>query len=217
MHLGFPIKIVEAYKSLYGKIWRLLGVFVCMILTAAVAAIVRAVLVILLIAGFTMVFSPNSGAGGRTFAMFIGFGMFLIIGVSAMVVWVRYALAIACCVVEDLGVRKSLKRSVALSKGSRFRTFLINIVFLIAGVLLGAALGGLAVIAQPEVKRQAAIAPDNPQQMYETVAAQEMVFRRELLLGRLREHGALCLEVAPHQLSASLLNQYLSVKERNLI
>jgi hypothetical protein len=33
-------------------------------------------------------------------------------------------------------------------------------------------------------------------------------------LGRMREHGAL-LEVAPHQLSA-VLNQYLSVKERNL-
>jgi hypothetical protein len=53
--------------------------------------------------------------------------------------------------------------------------------------------------------------------MYETVAAQEMVFRRELLLGRLREHGALCLEVAPSQLSTAVLNQYLSVKERNLI
>jgi hypothetical protein len=33
------------------------------------------------------------------------------------------------------------------------------------------------------VKRRAAVAPDNPQQMYETVAAQERVFRLELLLG----------------------------------
>jgi uncharacterized protein (DUF58 family) len=86
-----------------------------------------------------------------------------------------------------------------------------------AGQLLSRHLVIFIVIAQPEVKRQSAIAPDTPQQMYETVAAQEMVFRRELLLGRLREHGALCLEVTPHQLSAAVLNQYLSVKERNLV
>jgi len=86
-----------------------------------------------------------------------------------------------------------------------------------AGQLVSRHLVIFIVIAQPEVKRQAAVAPDNAQQMYETVAAQEMVFRRELLLGRLREHGALCLEVAPHQLSAAVLNQYLSVKERNLV
>jgi uncharacterized protein (DUF58 family) len=86
-----------------------------------------------------------------------------------------------------------------------------------AGQLLSRHLVIFIVIAHPEVKRQASVAPDNSQQMYETVAAQEMVFRRELLLGRLREHGALCLEVAPHQLSAAVLNQYLSVKERNMI
>jgi len=86
-----------------------------------------------------------------------------------------------------------------------------------AGQLLSRHLVIFIVIAQPEVKSQAAVAPEKPQQMYETVAAQEMVFRRELLLGRLREHGAMCLEVAPQQLSAAVLNQYLSVKERNLI
>ena len=86
-----------------------------------------------------------------------------------------------------------------------------------AGQLLSRHLVIFIVIAQPEVKQQAAVAPGNPQQMYETVAAQEVVFRRELLLGRLREHGALCLEVTPHHLSAAVLNQYLSVKERNLV
>jgi len=86
-----------------------------------------------------------------------------------------------------------------------------------AGQLLSRHLLLFIVIAQPEVKKQAATPPASPQEMYETVAAQEMVFRRELLLGRLREHGALCLEVAPHQLSAAVLNQYLSVKERNLV
>lgn len=86
-----------------------------------------------------------------------------------------------------------------------------------AGQLLSRHLLLFIVIAQPEVKKQASVSPANSQEMYETVAAQEMVFRRDLLLGRLREHGALCLEVAPRNLSAALLNQYLAVKERNMI
>jgi uncharacterized protein (DUF58 family) len=86
-----------------------------------------------------------------------------------------------------------------------------------AGQLLSRHLLLFVVIAQPELKIQASLAPRDGKAMYETVAAQEVIFRRELLLGRLREHGALCMEVAPHQLSAGLLNQYLLVKERNLI
>ncbi|MGB6385971.1 MAG: hypothetical protein WBE45_04905 [Terriglobales bacterium] len=149
VHLGFPIKILEAYKSLNGKIWRVLGVFVCMLLLASVAAIGGTLVVIILIAGFSMLFTPNSGVAGRTFFMFVGFGMVLIVAVSAMIVWVRYALAVACCVVEDLGVMKSLKRSAALSKGSRFRIFLIYLVFFTLNMLVGYALLALAKAAGP--------------------------------------------------------------------
>jgi len=146
VHLGFPITMVEAYKSLKGKVWRLLGVFVCMLLLASLAAVAGALIIVLLIAGVSALFANQrlAGGAGPVLTAFIGFGTILVIAVSAMVVWVRYALAVACCVVEDLGVGKSLKRSVMLSKGSRFRVFLIYIVFLIAGVLLGAALGALA-------------------------------------------------------------------------
>ena len=55
------------------------------------------------------------------------------------------------------------------------------------------------------------------EEMYRSAAAQELVYRRELLLGKLRERGALALEVAPGKLSPTLLNQYLSLKERNLL
>ncbi len=147
VHLGFPITIVEAYKSLKGKIWRLLGVFVCMMLLASLAAIAAALLAGLVFAGLAAFFATRRFAGGSAravFATFIGLGMFSVIAVSAMIVWIRYALAVACCVVEDLGVVNSLKRSASLSRGSRFRIFLIYIVFVIAGALLGAALGGLA-------------------------------------------------------------------------
>jgi hypothetical protein len=146
VHLGFPITIVEAYRSLKGKILRVLGVFVCMLLLAFLAAVAGALLVALLFAGLSALFANQrlAGGAGAAFAVFVGFGMVLVIAVCAMIVWVRYALAVACCVVEDLAVVKSLKRSVTLSKGSRFRIFLIYIVFVIASMLLGAGLGALA-------------------------------------------------------------------------
>ncbi|MFB3815860.1 MAG: DUF58 domain-containing protein [Terriglobales bacterium] len=73
------------------------------------------------------------------------------------------------------------------------------------------------VIGQPELRDKAAERPESATAMYEMVAAQEMVQRRELLLARLRDQGALAMEVMPAQLSTALLNQYLAIKERSLV
>ncbi len=86
-----------------------------------------------------------------------------------------------------------------------------------AGQMLSRHLLLFIAIAQPELKLRARQSPASTTAMYEVVAAQEMVYRRELVLGRLRERGALCMEVEPSRLSAAVLNQYLAVKERNLI
>jgi uncharacterized protein (DUF58 family) len=86
-----------------------------------------------------------------------------------------------------------------------------------AGEMLSRHLLLFVAIAQPELKLRARQSPASVPAMYEAVAAQEMVYRRELLLGRLRERGALCMEVEPSRLSAAVLNQYLMVKERNLV
>jgi len=53
--------------------------------------------------------------------------------------------------------------------------------------------------------------------LFEVVAAQEMVLRRETLISKVRNRGALALEIAPSKLTTALVNQYLEVKERNLI
>ena len=49
------------------------------------------------------------------------------------------------------------------------------------------------------------------------MAAQETVERREVLLRGLRQRGALALELAPGDLTASVVDQYLTVKDRNLV
>lgn len=144
VHLGFPIKITEAYRSLKGKIWRVIGVFVCMGLLALAVMTVAGFVVAITIVAIRSLFIGSRSPQMAIFAAFMVFVPILVVGISAMVVWVRYALAIACCVVEDLGVIKSIKRSATLSKGSRFRIFLIYLVFVLLAALLGAALGALA-------------------------------------------------------------------------
>jgi uncharacterized protein (DUF58 family) len=71
------------------------------------------------------------------------------------------------------------------------------------------------VIGQPDLGELAAKRPRSETEMYEVAAAQEMVHRRELLLARLRERGALALEVNSGGISTALVNSYLQIKERN--
>jgi uncharacterized protein (DUF58 family) len=72
-------------------------------------------------------------------------------------------------------------------------------------------------MAQPEVESIAQARPKSVDQMFRAAAAQEMAGRRELLLARLHEHGALTLDLNPEALTSSVLNQYLTVKERAMV
>ena len=74
-----------------------------------------------------------------------------------------------------------------------------------------------AVIAQTDLLELANKYPENPEQMFEIMAAQELVHRRETLIGRVRGKGALALEISPDALTTVLVNRYLEVKERGLI
>jgi len=72
-------------------------------------------------------------------------------------------------------------------------------------------------IGQPELGQLVARRPDSVEEMYRYVAAQEMIERRELLLRRLRQQGAMTMEVLPGQLATGIVNRYLEVKERSLL
>ncbi|HMB80395.1 MAG TPA: hypothetical protein VKI43_10030, partial [Vicinamibacterales bacterium] len=70
------------------------------------------------------------------------------------------------------------------------------------------------VIGQPDLRRVAMRKVTTAGEMYETAAAQEVMHRRDVLLARLRTHGALALE-ADGTLSPALVNAYLDVKGRS--
>jgi uncharacterized protein (DUF58 family) len=72
-------------------------------------------------------------------------------------------------------------------------------------------------MAQRDVQEIARTRPKNVEQMFRASAAQELTGRRERLLARLRDHGALTLDLGPRELTAAVLNQYLQIKERALI
>ncbi len=75
----------------------------------------------------------------------------------------------------------------------------------------------LGIIGQPELRRVVAAGPENASEMYRYIAALEVVQRRDLLLRRLRQQGALTLEVDASRMSTALVNRYLEVKERSLL
>jgi uncharacterized protein (DUF58 family) len=72
-------------------------------------------------------------------------------------------------------------------------------------------------MAQPEIDLIAQARPANLAQMFRAAAAQEMAGRRELLLARLHEQGALTMDIHPEFLTSSVLNHYLTVKERAMV
>jgi uncharacterized protein (DUF58 family) len=72
-------------------------------------------------------------------------------------------------------------------------------------------------ISQQDVRRIADATPETMDAMFESAAAQALLNRRERLLRRLQERGAITLETPPESLAAAALNRYLEVKEQGIL
>jgi uncharacterized protein (DUF58 family) len=72
-------------------------------------------------------------------------------------------------------------------------------------------------MSQPDLAELAQTTPQTPEDMYRHAAALEIAHRRELLLRGLRQRGIFAFELVPGMLASSLVNQYLDIKDRNLI
>jgi uncharacterized protein (DUF58 family) len=71
------------------------------------------------------------------------------------------------------------------------------------------------VIGQPDLQITASKRPANAGEMYQVAAAQEVIHRRELLLARLRERGALAVEADSGEVAPLLVNSYLEIKHKS--
>lgn len=72
-------------------------------------------------------------------------------------------------------------------------------------------------VNQPDLQALARATPETVEDMYRHAAALEITHRRDVLMRGLRQRGVFAFELVPQMLASSLVNQYLDIKERNLL
>jgi uncharacterized protein (DUF58 family) len=112
-------------------------------------------------------------------------------------------------------MREQRRRSLVVWITDLAETAMTPEVIEAASKLLPRHLVMLVVIGQPDLQAAASERPDNIAEMYQVSAAQEVVHRRELLLARIRERGALAVEAESADLAPLLVNSYLEIKQKS--
>ena len=148
VHLGQETSVMGAYKALRGRVWSLFGtcalIFLWMVLWMMLVVVATTAVMVPVFMGLGAGRHAAPGPAASVIAAIVGFAIIACAFAGFVAIYVRYALAIQACIVENLGPRASLKRSIFLSKGSRWRVVVIYLVFLLLSIVLGFALGGIA-------------------------------------------------------------------------
>jgi hypothetical protein len=147
LHLGEAATIRGAYRSILPRVWRYLWLgFIKLILAWSPIIAVYGCFIGMFLYIRVKGFLPQPGAAppppaaAQAMLIFgISIGVLGLLSVPAFVYGVmmglRYALAVPACVVEDLKARAAIRRSIALSKWSRGRIFVLWL--LVACIELG--------------------------------------------------------------------------------
>ena len=138
VHLGRATTARAAYRSLRGRVWRIVDLIV--------TVTIRMVLVLVLMMALPMLFALYPGAAGGI-AMALVFGLvMLILYVGGAIYAVRMLLSYACAVpallLENLKAKAAIKRSVALTRKNLGRVFLIGLLMTLIAWTAAALLQG---------------------------------------------------------------------------
>jgi hypothetical protein len=136
-YLGEKATIRDSYKGIWRRGWRYVGLLILEGLIIGVAPMAVWVGIVAIAAGVGIL-AKNAGMGGSANDALVGLAA--VLGVVALLgyfFWMllRLSLAFPACVIEQIGAWAALKRSSALSKGTKGRIFLLY--------LLGSALTSL--------------------------------------------------------------------------
>jgi hypothetical protein len=146
LHLGQVVTIGQAYKQVFSRFWRILGVIFMLgliVFGSLVMGEVIAIIVIAFSAGSAAIFARGGGGlmtVGVIFAVLWAVAVFLGAVFAALFFYSKLALAIPACVLEQLPVGVALRRSWYLTKGSVGRIMLVNLLTWILSAVLGLAL-----------------------------------------------------------------------------
>jgi len=144
LHLGYRATIRGAYQSVLPKAGRFLWLGLLILLFAWLPLIL-----IYGALGATVFYSrshgilapaPGAAPGPQSMVfVFVLFGLLLLFLpalIFGIVMWLRYALAVPACVVEDLRARAAIKRSVMLTRQARGRIFLLLLLVILVELAL---------------------------------------------------------------------------------
>jgi len=121
VHLGRKTTIAESYGRVKGRYGR-----VCWVISQAGLRAFLPAVGLIMAASVAMPFAVKGlgGAGGAIAGIIIVLAV--IVGlIMGVVLYLRYALAVPACVLEDIEATPAIRRSVSLSAGSRGRIFVI--------------------------------------------------------------------------------------------
>jgi hypothetical protein len=130
-YLGRRPTIGAAYKSVRGKVWRLFGVALNVLIRLVGISILVTIVVggvgVLVIGAATLATrSVAAGASPAVIAIFVGLmalALYAVIIAAMVYLALRYAVSIQALVLENLGVLASIRRSVHLTRGRRGQVF----------------------------------------------------------------------------------------------
>jgi hypothetical protein len=146
LHLGQTITIGQAYRQVFARFRRVLGVIVLLgliVFGSLMVGEVIAVMVIAFSAGSAAIFGRGGGAVagiGVVLAIIWAVVVFLSAIFAALYLYSKLALAIPACLLEQLPVGVALRRSWYLTKGSVGRIMLVNLLTWVLSVALALAL-----------------------------------------------------------------------------
>jgi Membrane domain of glycerophosphoryl diester phosphodiesterase len=145
LHLGQSVTIGEAYKQVFSRFWRVLGVIALLgliVFGSLMVGEVIAVIVIALSVGSATVFGRGGGVAsiGMIVAVIWAISVFLAAIVAALFFYSKLALAIPACLLEQLPVGAAMRRSWYLTKSSVMRIMLVNLLTWVLSAVMGLAL-----------------------------------------------------------------------------
>jgi hypothetical protein len=146
VHLGEPTSVWVSYKRLRGRVSSIFGVLILVFLIAGTTTAVLGIVAVTILGVVMVTVSRQRAAHSAAFNIMIGLSFAAAAFAIFVAVYVRYALAVQACVVENLGPWKSLKRSSALSKGGRWRIAAIYGLLVMLSWILGIFLSRLALL-----------------------------------------------------------------------
>ncbi len=145
LHLGQGVTIGEAYRHVFARFWRIVGVIVLLGLIVFGSLFVGELIAIIIVTvsiGSSAIFARGGAMMGIGMVVAVIWAGAVFLGAvgAALFFYSKLALAIPACILEQLPVGVALRRSWYLTKGSVWRIMLVNLLTWVLSLVLGLAL-----------------------------------------------------------------------------